>query len=189
MVPSTPPPAEASDTLWLTDDQQHVWRSWLSGAARIQQHLDRALGPAGLTIGEYEILVVLSEAPRWECRMAQLADQVHQSRSRLTHTAARMEAAGWVQREPAPGDGRGVVARLTPEGYAFLVQVAPAHVQSVRDIFVDVVSPADFQALGRAMDAVLATPTPEAARPGSERGARGRRGVTESSGERDHADG
>ncbi|MGA4669534.1 MarR family winged helix-turn-helix transcriptional regulator [Propionibacteriaceae bacterium Y1923] len=154
----SPDPAAkpVNDDLWLTHDQQRTWRAWLLGGARINDYLDRVLRPHGLGLGDYEILVTLSEAPDREVRMSVLADGVHQSRSRLTHAVSRMEADGLVQRRPASDDGRGVLARLTDAGFDLLVSVAPTHVASVRDVFVDVVDPDDFAALGRAMQAVLA---------------------------------
>ncbi|HOB04920.1 MAG TPA: MarR family transcriptional regulator [Propionibacteriaceae bacterium] len=141
---------------WLTDDQQRVWRSWLLGTARISQVLDQELRPHGLDLAEYEILVTLSEAPNRRLRMSLLAELVHQSRSRLTHTVTRMEQINAVRRTRSKQDGRGVVAELTDEGYALLVETAPYHVESVRRIFVDAVDPADYAAVGRAMQAVLA---------------------------------
>ena len=49
-----------------------------------------------LSLTEYEILVRLSERPERQMRMAQLADALAHSRSRVTHTVARMEKAGLV---------------------------------------------------------------------------------------------
>lgn len=141
---------------WLTDEQQRVWRSWLLGAARISEVLDCQLRPHGLDLAEYEILVSLSEAPDRRLRMSDLAKKVHQSRSRLTHTIGRMETANTVRRSRSRSDGRGVVAQLTDEGFDLLQRTAPHHVESVRRIFVDVVDPDDYLALGRAMQAVLA---------------------------------
>lgn len=141
---------------WLTEEQQRIWRAWLLGVARIDDYLDADLRSRGLDMGEYEILVVLSEADDRRMRMSELADLVHQSRSRLTHAISRMERDGYVTRTPAPEDRRGVIAHLTDKGFALLEQAAPSHVRAVRRIFVDVVRPQDFEALGRAMQAVLA---------------------------------
>ncbi len=141
---------------WLSDEQQSVWRAWLLGSARINEFLDAMLRPHGIDLAEYEILVVLSEAPGHRLRMSELAQEVHQSRSRLTHTIGRMERIDAVRRAPSEVDGRGVVAQLTDEGYALLERIAPHHVESVRKVFVDVVDPDDYLALGRAMKAVLA---------------------------------
>ena len=59
-------------------------------------------------------------------RMAQLADAMAHCRSRVTHTVARMEAAGYITRGTTPEDGRGVVATMTDQGYALLAGRARA---------------------------------------------------------------
>jgi len=138
---------------WLDADQQRIWRSFLNGVAKIQERLEAELRPFGLDPGEYEILVHLSESPGRCLRMSDLAGRVRQSRSRLTHTIARMETKGLIARMACPSDRRGVIAEMTTKGYDLLVEAAPAHVESVRKALVDPVDPADFEALGRAMDA------------------------------------
>jgi DNA-binding MarR family transcriptional regulator len=139
---------------WLTAEQQRIWRAYLNGVAQIFERLEAELRPFGLDLGEYEILVHLSESERRALRMSDLADRVRQSRSRLTHTISRMEAKGLVNRTDCPSDRRGVIAVLTPEGYQLLVDAAPCHVESVRAALVDRVEPDDFEALGRVMQAV-----------------------------------
>ena len=141
---------------WLTEEQQRVWRTYLLGVARLTEELDADLRRSGLDLPEYEILVVLEESPDRRLRMSELADAVHQSRSRLTHTIARMEKASLVERETCPTDRRGVWAQLTKTGYETLRQTAPGHVKAVRRFFVDAVDPEDYEALGRAFTAVLA---------------------------------
>lgn len=143
------------DRLWLTSEQQTIWRTYLAGVSRINERLDVELRPFGLDLGEYEILVNLSEADHLEMRMSELADRVRQSRSRLTHTVARMESKGLILRKSCQGDRRGVIAVLTATGLNLLKTAAPAHVASVRAALVDVVSGEDFEALGRAMKAVV----------------------------------
>lgn len=140
---------------WLTAEQQQVWRAYLGATQRVMQHLDNELRQFDLDLGEYEIMVRLSESPDHAMRMSELADQVGQSRSRLTHTITRMESKGLIARGSCAGDRRGVLASLTEEGYAFLVKVAPYHVASVREILVDPVCAEDFEALGRVMRSVL----------------------------------
>jgi DNA-binding MarR family transcriptional regulator len=139
---------------WLTVDQQRVWRTFLNGVARINDRLDTELRPFGLDLGEYEILVHLSESEGHALRMSELAERVRQSRSRLTHTISRMEDKNLVMRMACPSDRRGVIAQMTDHGYDLLVKAAPAHVESVRRALVDRVDPQDFEALGRVMAAV-----------------------------------
>lgn len=143
-------------TRWLTAEQQKVWRTFLLGSARLSERLDADLHRSGLDLPEYEILVVLEESPDHRLRMSELADAVHQSRSRLTHTVSRMEKAGLVERTTCPTDRRGVWAQLADQGFAVLRSTAPGHVDAVRRYFVDAVSPADYEAVGRAFAAVLA---------------------------------
>jgi DNA-binding MarR family transcriptional regulator len=107
-----------------------------------------------ISLVEYEILVRLSEREGRQLRMAQLADALSHSRSRVTHTVARMERAGLVERCTSPDDGRGILARMTDAGWDLLVRVAPVHVNGVRDHLVDLASAEDFAAVGRVMNAV-----------------------------------
>lgn len=140
---------------WLTRAQQATWRAYLDGVARITEAINTDLRPFGLDISEYEILVRLSEAEGRVMRMSDLAEAARQSRSRLTHTVGRMERKGLLVRKPCPDDGRGVLAVLTDAGYDLLVAAAPSHVAGVRAVFVDAVDPADYEAVGRAMAAVV----------------------------------
>ena len=143
---------------WLDTEQQRVWRTYLLGSARLAQRLDADLREFGLDLAEYEILVTLSEAPERRVRMSDLAEAVHQSRSRLTHTVSRMETAGLVDRSSCPTDRRGVWAHLTDDGFALLQSAAPSHVEAVRRNFVEAMTEEDYAALGRAFAAVLAVP-------------------------------
>ncbi|HEX7738058.1 MAG TPA: MarR family transcriptional regulator, partial [Marmoricola sp.] len=117
--------------------------------------LDRELRQAhDLSLPEYEILVRLSESPDRTLRMAALADAMAYSRSRITHTVARLERAGLISRGEDPTDRRGVTAHLTDVGFDKLAAAAHTHVTGVREHLVDLASDADFAAIGRAFDAV-----------------------------------
>jgi DNA-binding MarR family transcriptional regulator len=140
---------------WLSVDQQQVWRSYLPGSARLAERLDADLREFGIDLGEYEILVTLSEAPERRVRMSELADAVHQSRSRLTHTVTRLENAGLVDRSNCPTDRRGVWAHLTEAGMELLELAAPSHVEAVRLNFVEAMTEEDYAAVGRAFAAVV----------------------------------
>ena len=119
--------------------------------SRLDEDLQRA---CDLSLVEYEILVRLSEREGRKMRMAQLADALAHSRSRVTHTITRMEKDGLVVRNSSPEDGRGVVATMTDKGWDLLVRMAPLHVRGVRENLVDLVSREDLAAVGRVMNAV-----------------------------------
>jgi DNA-binding MarR family transcriptional regulator len=152
---TTEPRATAETVVWLTAEQQEHWRSFRGGVARLLAALEHELDEqSGLSTHEYEVLVRLSEAPDRTLRMAQLADTISHSRSRLTHTIRRMEQSGLVVRAACVEDARGVNCVMTDTGWDTLVAAAPGHVQSVRDHLVDVLSDEQFAALGEAMEAV-----------------------------------
>jgi len=140
---------------WLSQEQQRTWRVYLLGSARLSEKLDADLRQFGIDLAEYEILVSLEEVPDQRLRMSELADAVHQSRSRLTHTIARMEKSGLVIRTTCPTDRRGVWAQLTDTGMELLRTAAPSHVLAVRRNFVEAIGEEDYAALGRAFDRVL----------------------------------
>jgi DNA-binding MarR family transcriptional regulator len=148
---------------WLSEDEQRAWRAYLQGSRLIEETLDRDLQSHGVQLSEYEIISMLSEAPGRRLRMSSLADLVVQSRSRLTHTATRLEKRGWVTREACLADRRGVELVLTPAGWDAVQDMARVHVESVRSNVVDLMSPEMFRALGEAMEAVRSTLGPRAA--------------------------
>ncbi|CAN7513914.1 MarR family transcriptional regulator [Terrabacter sp. LjRoot27] len=136
---------------WLSDAEQASWRAILRGTRLLERALDDALGDAGLQLSEYEIISMLSESPNHRLRMSELAAMVVQSRSRLTHTAKRLEDRGWVTREQCADDKRGVELVLTTGGLAAVRDISRVHVQSVRANLVDIMTPAQFTAIGDAM--------------------------------------
>ena len=155
----TEPPADgvprSSTTRWLTEDEQRAWRAYIQLAQLLIRQLDRDLHPFGLSMHDYEILVVLSEAPQNRLRMTELADRTAQSRSRLSHQVNRMESKGLVVREDCEGDKRGTFAVLTEHGADVIGQVAPHHVASVRQHFMDQLAPDSLATLTDACEPVL----------------------------------
>jgi DNA-binding MarR family transcriptional regulator len=146
---------EQTQTRWLSPAEQHTWRTFMGTyrrlSAEIEGHLQHV---AGIPHAYYEILVRLSEAPRRELRMTQLADASISSKSRLSHAVARLEERGWIERTACPTDRRGQVARLTDDGFAALEAAAPAHVEQVRQLIFDHLTPAQVEQLAEICTAI-----------------------------------
>lgn len=139
---------------WLTEEEQRAWRIHLDVSRLLMYQLERDLQPFGLTNNDYEILVNLSEAEDRRLRMSDLAKSTLQSKSRLSHQITRMEAAGLVRRENCESDRRGLYAVLTEQGWETMRQVAPRHVASVREHFIDLIPPQDLAAYRHALTPV-----------------------------------
>lgn len=138
-TPSTPSEAGSSGPPgWLDESEARAWRAFISGSQRLIEVLNREMTDAhGVTIDDYRILVLLSEAECGALRMSELADGIVSSRSRLTHQVRRLEQQGVVRRQECPSDRRGVLAVLTDQGRELLAAVAPTHVAGVRKHLVD----------------------------------------------------
>jgi DNA-binding MarR family transcriptional regulator len=147
---------QPAEPRWLSEDEQRSWRAYLHGARILEVALDADLTAHGMSLSEYEIISMLSEAVDGRMRMSALADLVVQSRSRVTHTASRLEGRGLVVREPSTEDGRGVELVLTPAGRATIEELSRVHVESVRQHFVDLVEPDQLSVIGAAMAVVQA---------------------------------
>ncbi|WP_082043695.1 MarR family winged helix-turn-helix transcriptional regulator [Mobilicoccus massiliensis] len=136
---------------WFSEDEQRAWRAYLAASRLLDDAMDDDVQKHGLQLSEYEILALLSESEERHLRMSALADSVVQSRSRLTHTASRLEKRGLVQRRPAFDDRRGVELWLTDAGLELVEQVAPSHVESVRRHLIEHLGAERFLRLGESM--------------------------------------
>jgi DNA-binding MarR family transcriptional regulator len=124
--------------LWLTDNEQQVWRRLLAVECRLRERLDQDLRTShGLSLNDYGVLVHLSEAPDGSLRMSELAERLLISRSGLTRRVDGLVRDGWVVRRACPKDGRGSLAELTPAGLDLLKESAPTHVAGVRRYLID----------------------------------------------------
>lgn len=145
------------DVRWLNDDEQEIWRAYMTANVEFSAHIDRQLRrESGMPMAYYEILVRLSESPGRSRRMSELAEASQSSRSRLSHAVSALEKQGWVVRSPADCDRRGWVATLTDAGFAALAAAAPGHVTAVREHIFDVLTPEQLAALRDACRAISA---------------------------------
>jgi DNA-binding MarR family transcriptional regulator len=142
-------------TRWLTDDEQRAWRRLIAVAMQLPAALESQLQrDAGLTIFGYWAMAMLSEAPDRSLRMSELAMLSNGSQSRLSHLISRLEERGWVRRERVGGDGRGYLAVLTDSGYQVIESIAPAHVEEVRRLVFDSLTPAQVEAMDNICGAI-----------------------------------
>ena len=131
-----------------------AWRRYIIASRQLLAALDADLKEHDLTLPDYEILALLSDAPDRQMRMSELAKIALLSRSRLSHRMKVMEKAGWLKREPCPVDKRGYFAVMTPKGWKAIVAAAPDHVESVRARFLDHITKADQQVIAQIFERI-----------------------------------
>ncbi len=142
--------------MWLSADEQRVWRTYVRMSSMLPAHLNRQLQrDSGLTLPEYEVLVQLSEAPGQRLRPFQICEALNWEQSRLSHQLTRMQRRGLVDRQECEDDGRGAFVALTAAGAEAIRSAAPGHVAAVRQLIFDQLGDTERAQFERACRAIL----------------------------------
>jgi DNA-binding MarR family transcriptional regulator len=124
--PSTDKRAELNDP----------WVCLLRGHAVVRRTIaTRLQARHGLTVNDYEVLLLLSRADGNCMRRVDLAEALHLSASGVTRLLEGLERQGLVEKAVCPTDGRVNYAVLTQAGRRKLAQASEAHLAAVRATF------------------------------------------------------
>lgn len=146
-------------TTWLTPSEMRAWRNFIEAVNTMTPALENDLVPFGLTMGDYEVLVRLSEADDQRMRMCDLATVLQLSPSGLTRRLDGLVATRLVERIASPADRRVMYAALTGAGRAKLTAAAPDHVASVRNRFFKGLTHDQIREVGNIFETVRANLT------------------------------
>jgi DNA-binding MarR family transcriptional regulator len=133
-----------------------AWRTYIETYADLVGAIERDLAEHGLTLGDYQVLVYLSEADDRSMRMCDLADRLQLSPSGLTRRLDGLVSTGYVKREPSTQDRRVMMAQLTDSGFETLREAAPSHVDSVRRHIFDHLDDSQVEAMASIFTAIAA---------------------------------
>lgn len=121
-------PVEEAARLW----REHGWEGAADGMAAVtslmraqaivQSWVDDVLRPLRLSFARYELLMLLSFTRNGQLPMAKAGARLQVHPTSVTNAAARLEAAGLVERHQDPNDGRGVLVTITDAGRAAAAQ-------------------------------------------------------------------
>lgn len=103
---------------------------------------------------DYDVLSALTDTPTHRWCAKDLGAHLLWSPSRLSHHLDRMQRRDLIQRD-ACARGRGTDVVLTPPGLAAIEAAAPDHVSTVRQVFIDRLTPDDLAALRRLSRTVI----------------------------------
>jgi DNA-binding MarR family transcriptional regulator len=145
-----------TDPAGLTSEQARTWRTFLAMSNQLEASLNRDLmREAGMPHSYFGVLATLSRHPDGRCRLTDLASDVNFSQSRLAHAVTKMESQGWLRREPRQGSKLEKDAVLTAAGREALDTVLPRHVDLVRRMIFDRITPAQTRQLATICQAIL----------------------------------
>ena len=101
----------------------------------------------GLTLSDYEVLLRLARAPGRRMRRVDLAAQVLLTPSGITRLLAGLERSGDVERAACESDARVTYAQLTEDGRAKLRAASKTHIEGIRSVFAERLTPSELEAL------------------------------------------
>jgi len=123
---------------WLSAAQLRAFRAFMSVQMRMNNAMNRQLqSDSDLSLADYHILRVLSDARGGPLQVSDLAAQIGWERSRTSHQLRRLCERGLAERVPSQDDGRATDAMLTPAGREAIDAAAAGHVALVRRLFFD----------------------------------------------------
>lgn len=143
-------------TRWLDSDEMKAWRSYITTSVDLMKALEADVSPHGITMGDYQLLAMISEAPESRLRLCDLADQLRLTRGGLTRRMDGVLSQGLVRRVQDDRDRRVAFAELTAKGWTLLKKIAPIHLASVRRLMIDHLSRAEIKAIGSAFGKIEA---------------------------------
>jgi DNA-binding MarR family transcriptional regulator len=132
---------------WLNEREREAWRNFTLMQFQLIALLGRRLADDGLSYQDYVVLAELSDRPDGQARFSDLGHQLGWEKSRVSHHVARMEARGLLVRVKCPTDQRGWNVMATDAGRAAIKAAAPAHVDAVRQNFIDLLTKEQIEML------------------------------------------
>ena len=134
------------------DSWADAWRGVLFANARVLQVAEPDLvAKVGYPLTWLDVLAQLYDSPEHGLRIQEIQERSLFTRSGITRLIDRMEAAGYVRREPVKGDRRGVRVELTPEGLQAHEQGFAAHLPVIEREFGRRLTPDQQRAVAEAL--------------------------------------
>ncbi|WP_433349654.1 MarR family winged helix-turn-helix transcriptional regulator [Microtetraspora malaysiensis] len=107
--------------------------------ARIETVTQAVLAGYGLTYAEFDVLATLRRAGHpYRVKPSTLAARLMLTTGGTSNILQRLLAAGLIEREPDPSDGRSSWVRLTPQGVERAEELSLATTEAHKDLFADV---------------------------------------------------
>lgn len=139
---------QPSDPVWFD-----AWRGVLFANAKVLHAVEGALQEhSGISLAVIDALGRLYDAPEQRLRMQELQERSLFTPSGMTRLIDRVDKAGYITREPVPGDRRGVLIVLTSEGAQKYEDSMERHRADLEQAFGSRLTASQHQAVADALD-------------------------------------
>lgn len=123
-----------------------AWRAYFETGQQVVNRMESELKEdTGLNLGDYNLLLLLVEAPARTLRMSELADGLVFSAPRLNYRVGVLEERGWVVKAPCAEDRRAHNVTLTDEGWQEFRRAGALHRRHIEKYFDAALEPGDAE--------------------------------------------
>ncbi len=137
-------------------EEFQAWRGLIRLREAVMREIDRRLHHHGLiSLADYGVLITLVTARGLRLRMSDLGARRMLTPSGITRVVVRLEAQGFVRREPDPADGRAAFAALTRPGLEALRRAQVVHHATVRELYLGRLTKHELERLAAAFEKAL----------------------------------
>ncbi|MBT2499410.1 MarR family transcriptional regulator [Agromyces sp. ISL-38] len=145
-----------SEVSEIDESEWALWSDFVAMHNHLARELDRRLQrDAGISQGDYGVLLTLFKAPEHQLRPSALGEKIGWEKSRVSHQLTRMATRGLVERVEHDTDARGTLVVLTKAGRLALLKAMRDHAMAIRSLFLDHLEPHEKQALTDVSSRVL----------------------------------
>ncbi|MCH6231202.1 MarR family transcriptional regulator [Microbacterium sp. CFH 31415] len=136
--------------------QSRAWLALVWTAELLPAALDAQLqADSDMTHFEFMVLSTLQQAKDAALRTTDLAAAVNSTMPRLSRVVGKLAERGLVERRGADGDARVVIVHLTSAGRRELVRAVPRHIDRVKDLVIDRLTPDELEGLTAALEPLV----------------------------------
>jgi DNA-binding MarR family transcriptional regulator len=132
-----------------------AWEPVLRLHSQVEQAVTKQLRRAGIGVSEYRALRALSDAPKHEIRLLDVADMLSLTQSSTSRLVDRLVSGGSAYRDSCGDDKRGVYVVITETGINLAEHTRPIYEQALRGALADA---ADDRALAPLVDTIRSGP-------------------------------
>ena len=130
-----------------TKQELATWRAFIETTEQLNSVLAARLqAESNLSPSDYAVLLALHDVDGHRLRSSALAAHIGWQRSRLSHHLGRMERRGLIERQEIATDSRGAEIVLTTAGLEAFRRSTRPHLQTIRELFVDALTPDQLSA-------------------------------------------
>jgi DNA-binding MarR family transcriptional regulator len=140
----------------FSPEEFQAWRGLIRLREAVMREIDGRLHHDGLiSLTDYGVLITLVTAPGLRLRMSDLGARRMLTPSGITRVIVRLEAKGFVRREPDPADGRASFAALTRPGLEALRRAQVVHHATVRELYLGRLTKHELERLAAVFEKAL----------------------------------